>query len=85
MGERLKNGFLLLLYSAGCGVFLFVFSVIHSMANLVFSLLAVLIAVHFFKRVSALRSRIVFVVLALLFFFISVFVYAVITAAHTAP
>ncbi|QHW34408.1 YfhO family protein [Paenibacillus rhizovicinus] len=85
MGERLKKAFLLFLYSAGCGIFLFVFTIMKGMANLAFSLLAVLIAIHYFKRVSSIRSRIAFVVLALLFFLISVFIYAAVTAAKTAP
>ncbi|MBM7563501.1 hypothetical protein [Paenibacillus sacheonensis] len=85
MGERLKKGLLLLVYSAGCGIFLFVFTIMKGMANLVFSLLAILIAIHYFKRFSSIRSRVAFIVTALLIFFISVFIYAVITASQTAP
>ncbi|QHT61820.1 hypothetical protein GXP70_18780 [Paenibacillus lycopersici] len=85
MFERLKNTFLLLLYSAGCGVALFLFTIIKGMANLAFSLLAVLIAIYYFRRVTSIGGRIGFAALALLFFFISVFIYAAITAVNTAP
>ncbi|NBD26444.1 hypothetical protein [Paenibacillus glycinis] len=82
MGQRLKKGLLLLVYSAGCGLMLTVFTIVKSPANLLFSLLAILIAIHYFKLFSSLRSRIAFVVLAILGFLFFVLVYAVITAAR---
>ncbi|WP_219837722.1 hypothetical protein [Paenibacillus sp. R14(2021)] len=84
MGEQLKKAILVIFYSAGSGIMLFLFTVVKNVSNLLFSLLAIVIAVHFFKRSSSTRSRVVFIVLAVLYFLICVLIHAMITAAKTA-
>jgi hypothetical protein len=69
VGERLKKGFIVTLYSMGCGLMLAIFPLVGSGINLIFSLLAFLIGIYFFRKFPSLRSRIVFFVLSLLFFF----------------
>ncbi|MFC4811749.1 hypothetical protein [Paenibacillus sp. GCM10023250] len=83
MGGRLKKGLLLLLYGLGCGLMLCLFTIIKGMANLVFSLLAVVIAIHYFKNFASIRSRVAFVALAIVSFLLFVFIYAVITAMRS--
>lgn len=78
MSDNIKKGLWMALYSAGCGLMLSIFPFIKGGINLVFSLLALVIAIFYFKRSSSLRSRIVFVVFALLFFVFFTFVMAVV-------
>ncbi|WP_116188721.1 hypothetical protein [Paenibacillus taihuensis] len=78
MSGNIKKGLWMALYSAGCGLMLSIFPFIKSGVNLIFSLLALVIAIFYFKRSSSLRSRIVFVVFALLFFVFFTFVMAVV-------
>ena len=83
MGERLKKGLLVTLYSMGCGLMLAAFPLVGSGINLIFSLLAFLIGIYFFRKFSSLRSRIVFFVLSLLFFFIFTTIAAIIIYLRT--
>jgi hypothetical protein len=83
VGERLKKGLLITLYSIGCGLMLAIFPLVGSGINLVFSLLAFLIGIYFFRKFPSLRSRIVFFVLSLLFFFIFTTIVAVIIYLRT--
>ncbi|SEM76911.1 hypothetical protein [Paenibacillus sp. OV219] len=68
MGDNMKKGLWMALYSAGCGLMLSIFPFMKSGINMIFSVLAIVIAIFFFKRSASLRSRIVFVVFALFFF-----------------
>ncbi|MFC5652108.1 hypothetical protein ACFPYJ_23930 [Paenibacillus solisilvae] len=85
MGERLKAGFLIFLYGMVCGLLLAIFPVIESIIRFVFSLLALALGVYTFRRFEAVRSRIVFVVLAIFFFLLFTVVFTAISYYHSHP
>ena len=85
MGERFKNGLLILVYSIGAGLMLAIFSMVKGSFNLVFSLLALVIGILFFRKFPAISSRIVFILLAILFFFVTVVVVTTIQFARSNP
>jgi len=85
MGERFRKGMLLTVYSMGCGLMLSLFPFIKSGVNLIFSLLALVIGFYFFKNFSSLRSRILFFVIALLFFVVFTIVITMIMYAISHP
>ncbi|WP_274650514.1 hypothetical protein [Paenibacillus humicola] len=70
MEGRLKKGLLLAIYSMGCGLMLSIFPFIKSPFNLIFSLFAFVIGIYFFRGYPSLRSRLLFIGLGLLFFFL---------------
>lgn len=84
MNERVKKLCMLLIYSAGCGLMLFLFTIIHNMANLLFSLLAIVVGFQYFKRVSSTRARVAFVALSVLCFLFAVVIYALASVSQSA-
>ncbi|QYR23704.1 hypothetical protein KZ483_12875 [Paenibacillus sp. sptzw28] len=74
MGERLKNGLIILLYSMGAGLMLAIFSSLRGGINIVFSLLALIIGVLFFRKFPKISTRIIFILLAILFFLLIVII-----------
>ncbi len=85
MGERLKTGFLVFLYGMVCGLLLAVFPLIESVIRFVFSLLALVLGVYSFRRFQSVRARIVFVILAILFFVLFTMVFTMISYYHSHP
>lgn len=85
MGERIKNGLLILVYSLGAGLMLCLFSTFNTGFNIVFSLLALGIGVLFFRKFPKIGSRIIFILLAVFFFFLFVVIIAVVNYAKTNP
>ncbi|AZN42069.1 hypothetical protein [Paenibacillus albus] len=87
MGDNMKKGLWMALYSAGCGLMLSIFPFMKSGVNMIFSVIAIVIAIFYFKRSSSLRSRIVFVCFGLFFFIFFTLVIAVIlyTKNHSLP
>ncbi|MCQ6560344.1 hypothetical protein [Paenibacillus mendelii] len=85
MGERIKNSFLVALFSFGCGLMLAIFPFINSPTNLVFSILALIIGIFFFKRFPGIGIRIVFIVLSLLFFLLVTVIITMVIYAKQNP
>ncbi|GGD64984.1 hypothetical protein [Paenibacillus nasutitermitis] len=85
MGERVKSGLLILIYSLGAGLMLSLFSTFNSGFNIVFSLLALGIGILFFRKFPKIGSRIIFIVLSVFFFLLFVIIIAVINYAKTNP
>ncbi|MFD0713652.1 hypothetical protein [Paenibacillus sp. GCM10027626] len=85
MGERLKNSLWMFICTFGCGLMLSIFPLVQSPFNLVFSLLAFLIGIFFFKRFSTIGSRILFFVLSLIFFMLFTIVIAMIIYIRQNP
>jgi len=83
MGERLKNTFLIFLFTLGCGMMLALYPMVQSPINLLFSLLAFVIGIFFFKRYSTIGLRILFFVLSLVFFVLCTAIIVIIT--HPIP
>jgi len=83
MGERLKNTFIIFLFTFGCGLMLAIFPFIQSPFNLIFSLLAFVIGIFFFKRYSTISLRIMFFILSLVFFVLWTMIIVIIT--HPLP
>ncbi|MEK3884405.1 hypothetical protein [Paenibacillus sp. PL2-23] len=70
MNERMKNAFWVLLYSLGAGGSLAIFTQITGITKYIFSLLAIYIAILFFRRFETTGKRVLFVVLSLVLCFI---------------
>ncbi|QAY65532.1 hypothetical protein [Paenibacillus protaetiae] len=68
----------ILLYSVAAGVLLAIFSMIPNMIRFVFSLLALYLVIRFFRKVESWKSRTVFIVLALFFYFLAAIVVAMV-------
>lgn len=85
MGERLKSGFLIFLYGMACGLLLAIFPLVESPIRFVFSLLALVLGVYSFRRFESVRSRIVFIVLAIFFFFLFSVVFTIISYMQSHP
>jgi len=62
-----------------------IFPFINSPTNLIFSILALIIGIFFFKRFPGIGIRIVFIVLSLLFFFIVTVIITMVIYARTNP
>ncbi|MBW7457987.1 hypothetical protein ACFOLF_02310 [Paenibacillus sepulcri] len=85
MGERIKNGLLIFIYSLGAGLMLGLFSTFKSGINIVFSLLALVIGVLFFRKFPKIGSRIIFILLAVFFFFLFVIIIAMVSYMKANP
>ncbi|UVI27829.1 hypothetical protein [Paenibacillus spongiae] len=85
MGERIKNSYLVVLYSFGAGLMLAIFPFINSPANLIFSLLALVIGIYFFKRFPGIGMRIIFFVVSILFFLIITIIITMVMYVRTNP
>ncbi|SDW59606.1 hypothetical protein [Paenibacillus sp. CF384] len=85
MPDWLKKGLLCTLFSLGCGLMLAIFPNVKTGVNFLFSILALVIAIFYFKQFTSLRSRIVFGVMSLLFFLIFTIVIAVVLYARAHP
>ncbi|WP_308634476.1 hypothetical protein [Paenibacillus silvisoli] len=85
MGETVKKVLWCTLYSLGCGLMLSIFPNVKTGVNFLFSILALVIGIFYFKRAASLRSRIAFVVMTLFFFLLFTVVIAIILYARAHP
>ncbi|RAP78129.1 hypothetical protein [Paenibacillus montanisoli] len=85
MGETVKKALWCTLYSLGCGLMLAIFPNVKTGINFIFSILALVIGIFYFKRATSLRSRIVFVVMTLIFFLLFTVVIAIVVYIRSHP
>ncbi|MFD2116907.1 hypothetical protein ACFSTH_21045 [Paenibacillus yanchengensis] len=81
----LKNGFLITLHSLLAAVLLSLFAYTPQFHKYIFSLLALYIGIRFFKHFEKLSHRIIFIVLAIILYFLCAFVYAIFLTAKAHP
>ncbi|MCR2804924.1 hypothetical protein [Paenibacillus soyae] len=72
MNEKVANAFWVMLYSFLAGLSLSLFTQITGFTKYIFSLLAIYIAIRFFRRFETVGKRVLFVVLSLIFCFIGI-------------
>jgi lipopolysaccharide export LptBFGC system permease protein LptF len=70
-----------ILYGISSGTLLTLFSIIPGLNKYIFSLAALYLGFRFFRNYESLKARISFVVLSLLFFFLSIIVYVAVAVA----
>lgn len=78
MNERLKNTLWLLAYSLAAGVLLALFAVIGSVIKYLFSILALYLGFRFFRKYDSLAMRIMFILFAIILYFVSTLVFVTI-------
>jgi hypothetical protein len=72
MNEKLANALWVMFYSFLAGISLSLFTQIAGFTKYIFSLLAIYIAIRFFRRFETAGKRVLFVVLSVFFCFIAI-------------
>ncbi len=85
MNERIKTILRVFLYSLLAGLFLAVFSQLDHFIKYLFSLLALLMGILFFRKVETTGLRILFVVLALIFYFAAAIIFTAVLFIRDNP
>jgi hypothetical protein len=83
MSERWRVALAVILYGLACGILLSIFSVFTGLGivRYAFSLGVLLLGIRFFKNYETISSRIIFVVLSIVFYFLTVLIIIVYTYA----
>ncbi|GGG12871.1 hypothetical protein [Paenibacillus abyssi] len=82
--SRLKTSLWVLLYSLVCGALLSVFSIVTELGlfRYVFSLAALFLGIRFFRNYDKISTRVIFIVLSIVFYFMTTIIATVILIAN---
>jgi len=78
MNEKLKSSLWLIGFAIVTGTLLALYTVISGFVKFVFSLLALYLGIRFFRKFDSIAMRIIYIVCAILFFFIATFIFVAI-------
>lgn len=72
MNEKIKTSLVVMFYSLLAGICMALFTQIEGFVKFIFSLLALYIGVRYFRRFETVGMRVLFIVLTLVFTFITI-------------
>lgn len=72
----------IVLYSIGCGIFLTLYSQVQDLLRYAFSLAALFTGIHFFRSFDALGSRIAFIALVVVWYFLFNIIYVMLAQIY---
>jgi len=85
MNERVKTTFWLIAYAFAAGTLLSLFAVLGGIIKYLFSLLALYLGFRFFRKYDSIALRILFVVVSIVFYFLSTVVMVTVNYVRDNP
>ncbi|MHA7963638.1 hypothetical protein ACX93W_05775 [Paenibacillus sp. CAU 1782] len=85
MNQRVKTTLRTISYSLLAGLFLALFAQMDHFIKYLFSLLALLMGILYFRKVETTVPRVLFIVLALIFYFVAAIIFAAVAFIRDHP